>query len=326
MKKIKLVIELGSSNTVIYKMGNGIVLREPSIIALKKDYSEFAVGYKAKKMIGKTDENILIVNPIENGIITNENACNLMLKAFIGKVVENDFASNIEVLFCIQNGLTESEMLTFKNVAYFCDVNSVCFVSESMASALYCGFNKNNPHATISLNIGGGTVSMAVVSLGKIIEGYSIGFGGINMDSSIKDYVQTAFNLNIGLSTAEKLKIECGSLYKQDTTNLEVSGIDILSKCPHTEIIQSIDVYYAVENYFINIAKSVEQLLHLCSPDIIADITSNGIIVSGGVANIVGLEDYLSKKLNLKVFIPEQPENCAILGAAMYLNDKNYKK
>ena len=276
-------------------------------------------------MIGKTDANISIFSPIKNGVIANESACISMLQKFLDKVLDLTISRNVDILFCVQNGLTDKELLSYKNVAYACSINNVSFINVCRAAALSCGFNAKNPHATISLNLGGGSVNMAVVSLGEVIDGYSIGFGGIDMDNAIKEYVMAVYNHNISLNTAEKLKVECGSLYRQDTTNLEVSGIDMFSMKPQTEVILATDVLNAVESYFINIAKSVEQLLHLCTPDIIADITANGIVVTGGVANIVGLESYLSKKLNLKVFIPDQPENCVILGGALHLTETNKK-
>lgn len=318
MKAVQLVVELGSSNTVIYKMGNGIVLREPSLVALKNN-EVIEVGTKAKKMSGKTDENITIVSPISQGTIANEKLCSQMLQKFLDKIFDYLLPKSFSILFCVQNGLSQEELIDFKNVAYSCNAKSVDFINVCKASVLSLGYNNDNPHATICINIGGGTVNMAVVSIGEVIDGFSIGFGGNDMDKSIKEYVESAYGHNISLSSAEKLKNQCGSLYVQDRTNLEVSGIDILSKRPQVEIINANDVLNSVENYFNDIVLSLEQLLHICSPDIIAEITENGIVVCGGVANIVGLEDYLSKKLNLKIVLPEQPENCAILGGALYL-------
>lgn len=326
MGKVQLVVELGSSNTVIYRMGNGIVLREPSLIAIKQNTKQvFEVGIKAKKLLGKTDENITVFSPIKNGVIVNEQACIMMFEKFLEKVLDFMLPKKVDVLFCVQNGLTKEELLVFKNVAYACKIENVDFINVCKASALCCGYNKNNPNATISLNIGGGTMNMAVISRGEVIDGYSIGFGGIDMDYKVKEYVANLYNHDISLSTAEKLKMDCGSLYKQDTTNMEVSGIDMVSRKPQTEIVLATDILNAVDSYFVNIVKSVEQLLHLCTPDVIEDISENGIIASGGVANIVGFEDYFTRKLNLKVFIPEQPENAVILGGALYLTENNKK-
>ena len=322
MKTIKLVIELGSSNTVIYKMGNGIVLREPSLVAIK-DRKIIEVGNKAKKLSGKTDENISIVSPIDKGVITNEIICGEMLSKFLDKVLDYIVPRPFSILFCVQNGLNAQELLSFKNVAYSCNAKQVDFVNVCKAGAYSVGFNSANPHATISVNIGGGTVNIAVVSIGEVIDGFSIGFGGNDMDNAIKNYVEAVYGHNISLTSAEKLKNQCGSLYIQDTTNLEVSGIDIISKRPQVEIVNANDVLNSVEHYFNNIAISIEQILHICTPDIIADITENGIIVFGGVANMVGLEDYLSKKLNLKVKVLDQPENSTVLGGALLISEQN---
>lgn len=322
MKTIELVIELGSSNTVIYKMGNGIVLREPSLVAIK-DGKIIEVGNKAKKLSGKTDENISIVSPIDKGVIVNETICGEMLSKFLDKVLDYIVPRPFSILFCVQNGLNEQELLSYKNVAYSCNAKQVDFINVCKAGAYSVGFNSSNPHATISVNIGGGTVNIAVVSIGEVIDGFSIGFGGNDMDNAIKNYVEAVYGHNISLTSAEKLKNQCGSLYIQDTTNLEVSGIDVISKRPQVEIVNANDVLNSVEHYFNNIAISIEQILHICTPDIIADITENGIIVFGGVANMVGLEDYLSKKLNLKVKVLEQPENSTVLGGALLLSEQN---
>ena len=322
MKTIELVIELGSSNTVIYKMGNGIVLREPSLVAIK-DGKIIEVGNKAKKLSGKTDENISIVSPIDKGVIVNETICGEMLSKFLDKVLDYIVPRPFSILFCVQNGLNEQELLSYKNLAYSCNAKQVDFINVCKAGAYSVGFNSSNPHATISVNIGGGTVNIAVVSIGEVIDGFSIGFGGNDMDNAIKNYVEAVYGHNISLTSAEKLKNQCGSLYIQDTTNLEVSGIDVISKRPQVEIVNANDVLNSVEHYFNNIAISIEQILHICTPDIIADITENGIIVFGGVANMVGLEDYLSKKLNLKVKVLEQPENSTVLGGALLLSEQN---
>lgn len=324
MKTIEFVVELGSSNTVIYKMGNGIVLREPSLVALK-DGKIIEVGNKAKKLSGKTDENITIISPIDKGIIVNEILCGKMLSYFLNKVLDYVIPKPFSILFCIQNGLNEQELLSFKNVAYSCNAKKVDFINVCKAGAYSVGYDNNNPHATISVNIGGGTVDIAVVSIGEVIDGFSIGFGGNDMDIAIKNYVETIYGHNISLISAEKLKNQCGSLYIQDTTNMEISGIDIISKRPQIEIINATDVLNSVEHYFNNIAISIEQIVHICSPDIIADITENGIIIFGGVANIVGLEDYLSKKLNLKVKVLQQPENSTVLGGALLLSQYSKK-
>lgn len=321
MKTLQFVIELGSSNTVIYKMGNGIVLREPSLVVAKNNEDKIIeAGLKAKRMQGKTDENVMVFSPIQNGVIKNEQMCKQMLNYFLNKVMDYCLPKSFNILFCVQNGLNEEELLSFKNVAYYCNAKKVDFINVCKASTLFLGYNANNPHATISLNLGGGTVNMSVISMGEVIDGFSIGFGGNDMDKAIKDYVETVYNHNISLISAEKLKNDCGSLFVQDTTNVEVSGINVITKRPQTEIVMCNDVFNAVEHYFSNIAMSVERLLHLCSPDVVADITTNGIIVTGGLANMSGLEKYLSAKLNLKVFIPDQPENCAILGGAVSLS------
>ncbi len=177
MKTIELVIELGSSNTVIYKMGNGIVLREPSLVAIK-DGKIIEVGNKAKKLSGKTDENISIVSPIDKGVIVNETICGEMLSKFLDKVLDYIVPRPFSILFCVQNGLNEQELLSYKNVAYSCNAKQVDFINVCKAGAYSVGFNSSNPHATISVNIGGGTVNMYVN--GKQYNTYSVNLSAIS--------------------------------------------------------------------------------------------------------------------------------------------------
>lgn len=318
MKKCELVIELGSSNTTIYMSGSGIVLREPSLVAVKSNSSGlFEVGAKAKKMIGKTSNSIMVFSPIKSGTIIDEKYAELMLKEFLKKIVKNSVVSKVNAVFCISNGLSDAQLSAFKSVAYFAGISDVKFANCCLASLLGAGVNVSKPSATICVNIGGGTTDLAVISLNEIINGFSINFGGIDMDISIKDYILNTYSLDISLSTAEKLKNECGSLYVHDTTNLEVSGIDVATKRPMSMIVTSTDVRIAIQHFFENLSLGIEHLINLCSAEVVSDIASNGIFVTGGVANIVGLENFLKKKLSLPVTIPDEPENCEILGGAL---------
>ncbi|MDD4211571.1 MAG: rod shape-determining protein, partial [Clostridia bacterium] len=174
----------------------------------------------------------------------------------------------------------------------------------------------------ISLNLGGGTFSVAAVSLNAIIAGHTISMGGSKMDEAIKNYVSEGYELEISLQTAEKIKKEIGSLYIHDTSNLEVSGIDVNTKTPRHDIVFSSNIRPAVEYYFQKTADAIEDVLNSCSPDIVADISNNGIYLSGGLANVTGLENYLKKRLSLPVFLSDKPEESTIIGAGKLLSDK----
>lgn len=311
MKKIELTIEIGSSYIVIAQSGNGIVLREPSLLAYDKNSGEvIATGNQAKKMIGKTTSSVIIFSPVENGIIKEEKYANILLDQMLKKVISSRLFTKIDVNYIVRTGLTEDEILVIKNVLYSCGASSINFVNSTIAGLIGSGVNISNPTAYLSLHIGGGSTNISVVSMNNIIAGISISFGGIEMDEAIRDYMIETAHFEMSLTSAEKVKEECGSLYLQDTTNMEVNGIDTVTKMPRTEIIYAQDVRTATAKFFDNIVSSIEYVLNDCSPDIVADLTPNGIYVTGGVANIVGLENYLSKKLNLPVHIQDSPENC----------------
>ena len=318
MRKEKLVIELGSTNTVIYKQGYGIVLREPSALTINsKDCSVVDAGLKAKKMQGKVNESILYVEPIENGIITDEKCAELMLDYFLNKVITKSVFAKISATFCVSIGLDDNQLMAYKNIAYNCGIDNVEFVNTCSASLIGADSKASSNGAVACVNIGGGTVNMAVISYGNTVDGFSLTFGGKDMDNAIIDYVKGVKGIEISQSVAEKIKNECGSLYLQDTSNMEIVGSDCETKKPVSDIIASYEVREAVSYYFDTILKGIEHLLHSCSADIIKDIMQNGLYLTGGVANFTGLENYLTKALNLRVIIPDEPENCAVLGAGL---------
>ena len=318
MSKIHLVVELGSSNTYIYKVGNGLVLAEPSLVANKYGTKEiFAVGNEAKKLIGKTNEAITVVSPIKNGVVQNKKMAQNMFLEFYKKVVPNRSVFDVvDVVLCLSNGLTDNQVEDFKEVIYFTGVGNVNVVMSSIASIVGAGVNIDKPSAYISLNIGGGTTDFAVVSLNDIVTGFSLNFGGEDIDECIKQHIYNTKELEISKLTAEKLKNECVSLYENDMSNMEVSGIDIVTKRPRTEVIMSNEIRIAIIRFFDDICMGLEHLINMCSPEIASDITPNGIILTGGVAKLVGIEDYITKKLSIPCFTPEDPELATVLGGA----------
>lgn len=316
MNREKFVIELGSSNTVIYKVGYGIVLKEPSIVAVSKTNSkQFAVGIQAKKMQGKMDDSVTICEPITHGIVTNQKMATLMLHGFLQKVCTNP--KNADVIFCVSIGLTDEELLAFKNLALQNEITNISFENVCLAGLKGANVSVDKSISVACVNLGGGTCNFAVISLGKTIEGFSIDFGGKDIDSAIIEHFRAVKNVEFSKIMAEKIKNECLSLYLMDKTNMEVGGIDADTKRPITEIVTATEVRDATLEFFEKIRQAIEHLLFNCTTDIIGDITKNGIYVVGGLANITGLESYLSKNLNLPITIPDEPENCTILGALM---------
>lgn len=315
MAKERFVIELGSSNTVIYKVGYGIVLREPTAVAIKSDtYEILEVGQKAKKMQGKNDYSFDIIEPIKHGVIDNKQVAMEMLKIFLSKVKSKGLFSSTEVTFCVSTGLTDNQLLDYKDIALYAGVDKLKFVNVCLSGLVGSGVKVDKPSAVACINLGGGNCNFAVVSMNKIIEGFSVSFGGKDIDKAIIDYIVSLKNMEVSLALAERIKNECGSLYSQDTSNMEITGIDCDTKRPVSEIITASEVREAIIPYFENIKKCFEKLLYSCTADVISDITQNGVYVIGGLANITGLENYLSKSLNLQIIIPDEPENCTVMG------------
>ena len=326
MSMLEFAIELGTTNTAIYQKGSGIVLLEPTLIASNNETKKTtvkAVGQLAKKMQGKTASNINIVSPVKNGIVTDFNLAKLLLFRFMKKVLTKTVIKpKIKLLFIVPCGLSVKEKTQYKDLGYYIGASKVEFVENVLAGLIGCSFNTNLPSGVISLNLGGGSFSVASVSLNSIIAGYTISMGGQKMDEAILQYVLDAYELEISLQTAEKIKREIGSLYIHDTSNLEVSGIDLNTKSPRQDVVFSSNIRRAVEYYFEKVVGAIEDVLNNSSPDIIADISNNGIYVTGGLANVTGLENYLKKRLRLPVFIIDKPEEAVIIGAGKLLSDR----
>lgn len=316
MARTKFIVELGSSNTVIYKKTYGIILKEPSIIALDtKDHKVLEVGTRAKKMQGKVDETIMLVSPIKNGIVQDEYVAQLMLECFFNRILENKRES-FDVTFVTRIGLNDNELLMLKNIGYSVGACEVDFTNVCIAGLKGLGVQVEKSHAVACVNIGGETCNFAVVSLSETIKGFSVSFGGKDMDNAIKEYLRYSKKIEISTNVAEKIKNECGSLYAQDMSNMEVDGIDCDTKRPMSEIIYATEIREAILHYFDKICQGIEQLLYSCTADVIADVAKNGIYITGGVANLTGIENYLYKKINMPIFVADEPENCTIIGGA----------
>ena len=328
MSAINFAIEIGSSNTYIYRIGAGFQLVEPSLVAIKNATKEvFAVGFEAKKLIGKTNNSISVISPIEHGTVVNQKMAEQMFQVFFKKVMpQKGLFDSINVLLCVSNGLSDKQLDDFRGVIYSSGIGNVKVVPSSVTALAGADINIDKPSAVISLNIGGGTTDFAVVSLNDIVSGFSVTFGGKDIDKTIKQYLEATAKLDVSILTAEKLKNECLSLYVNDTTNLEVSGIDLGTKTPRTEVIFSNDIIVPVLSYFDDICDGLNHLINMCSPEVASDIAPNGIVLTGGVAKLPGLGDYITKKVGLPCFVPDEPELATALGGAKMLQNKSFKK
>jgi len=325
MAKTILGIDFGSTNTSIYKRHNGIVLKEPSLLALTEQLGELIIvefGLNAKKMLGKTNEDIEFISPIKNGLIENENLAQSLLAKFLNKVLLPN--EKFDIVFSVPCGISEEDILKFRNLGLKLGASKVNLVPSVLVALIGANINIDKASGYLSLNLGGGTIDMAICSLNQIIKGYSLYFGGNKIDEAIKLYVNQFLDMQISSLTAEKIKNEVGSLFLNDLTNIEFSGVDVNTKNPKTEVVGAENLKDTLEFYFQKVYMAIKVLINSATPDIVSDISLNGIVVTGGVANLSGLENYLTKCLNLPVIISENAENAVVLGLGKIIADEKY--
>ena len=310
MKKTELYVSLGSSNLVISVLGSGIILREPSLVAVDIETEKIIEwGTKAKKMLGKTTTGIDVFSPIERGIIKHKNYASKLFGLALSKVFGENMPKKISLHFVIRVGLTEQELSILKQIANENDIGEVYFDFKPILALKGAGVNTTSSSAYLSLTIGGGATNIAVISHNKILSGLSVSLGGKDLDLAICEHLLNTYDLEISVPMAEKIKTYCGSLILQDTSNMEVMGVDSKTKEPKKEIICANDVRHAVIHFFEYLVKVVQEVINSQSPDIVADIIPNGIYLSGGTASLGGIQEYFYDKLNIVVHSFENPEN-----------------
>jgi rod shape-determining protein MreB len=318
----EIAIDLGSSYTTIFKRGSGVVLREPTIVCLHtgKQNRVKEVGLKAKKMQGRTGENSVIVYPVCEGVIKNVELTSAMLKDFITKIFPTG-RKRIKALVGIPCGLTNEELGDYQKVLYSSGVSQVQFVPSIIASAVGDKLKVSQARGSVVVNIGGGTSDVAVISLNTIINGCSVNIGGKMMDNAIAEFIAEKFNINVGDLTSERIKHDVGSLYETDRSSTEFNGTDLSSNRPVSDVVLAVDIREAIIAYYEGVIETIRAVMNSCKPDIIADISENGVYVSGGASAITGLDQYFRKSLRLPVIVSENPESSVITGLGHLLND-----
>ena len=324
MKKIKYAIEIGGSFTKIFVKDEGFALCEPTLIAAQptpQGYEIIGLGDKAKEMQGKTSESVEVFSPISNGKIINYEYLKQLLVYYFSKL---DFKKNREsCLVLINCGLEKQERETFLNLMYDIGFKDVILIPTIVCSLIGAGKNISSTKTNMIVNIGGANTDIAVINMNNIIKGATLGLGGRAVDAAIANTLAYTHGIVIGLATSEKLKREVGSLYKNDTLNIEVTGVDAESKIPLSFIISSKELLPVLEPFFDEIIRSLDVTITSLPPDISADIINNGVIFTGGMSKIAGLESYLKKKFRYPFKIVEDAEHVSILGAGKLLDDTN---
>ncbi len=316
-------IDLGTANTLIYVKGKGIVLREPSVVAVARYSKEvYAVGYDAKEMVGKTPDNIIAIKPLKDGVISDYKMTYEMIKRFLQKVLKSGAFSKPRVVACVPSGVTEVERRAVEEAVIQSGAKEVYIVEESMAAAIGANLTVAEPLGNMVLDIGGGTSEAAVISLGSIVTAKTVRVAGNAFDEAIANYIKKKHNLLIGERTAEEIKIAIGSVYKMEENepSMDVRGRDNLSGLPRNITVTSEEIREALSECAEILVDTVKVTLENTPPELSADIVTQGITLTGGGAFLKGLDRLLSERTLLPVKIAEDPLDCVAKGTGMVLD------
>ena len=327
MATFNLAVDLGSVNTVIYVAGLGVALKEPSCIAIETINNKRVVkcvGSEAKKLIGKTNNSIEVVFPIVEGVIHNFQLAKLMLKEFLKKVAPTGFGKpRRRVVFIHSCGLTKEEKNKIRDLAYALNITSIALIPAGVCALVGMEVEENDPNSHIVVNVGGGVTDISIINNNHIIRGATINVGGLQIDANIGDYIKSTHQIVLGQNSLETVKNSVGSLLNNDVSAINVVGLEIDTGRRKEIRIYAQDVLPIIAGAFNKIAEACEALLNMCSSEVLSDINTYGIYVCGGVANITGVDKYLSKLLNLPVYTDVDPDSSVILGAGNLLNNQS---
>ncbi|HNU94575.1 MAG TPA: rod shape-determining protein [Bacillota bacterium] len=312
-------IDLGTANTLVFVRGKGIVLQEPSVIAIDHDSQEIlAVGYDAKKMVGRTPASIVAVRPLRDGVIADLDVTVTMLRHFIDKASRRHGVFKPRVVIGVPSGVTQVERRVIHDSAMQAGAKEACLVEEPMAAAIGAGLPVEDPTGNMVVDIGGGTTEVAVISLGGIVASKSITTAGDKMDEAIVNYMKRNYNLMIGERTAEEIKKTVGSACPiQQEETMEARGRDIVNGLPKTVTISSSEIQQALSDTVAEIVNAVRSTLEKTPPELSADVIDKGIAMTGGGSMLRGLDRLLSDATGMPAYLTEDPLTCVVRGAGI---------
>jgi len=315
-------IDLGTANTLVYVKDQGIVLREPSVVAVRSGTSQvLAVGDEAKRMLGRTPGNIVALRPLKDGVIADFEMTESMLRHFITKVHNRKWVRP-RVVIAVPSGITEVEKRAVKESAAHAGAREVYLIEEPMAAAIGVGLPVQDAAGNMIVDVGGGTTEVALISLSGIVFSRSVRVAGDELDEAIAGYMKRAYNLMIGERTAEEIKIKIGSAYPIDKeTSMEVKGRDLVAGLPKTLAITSQEVREALLEPIATIVESVRVTLERCPPELSADLVDRGLVLAGGGALLRGLDRLLQEETGLPVHIAEDPLSAVAEGTGRALSE-----
>lgn len=317
-------IDLGTANSLVYVKGKGIVLREPSVVAIRRDSGQvLAVGEEAKQMIGRTPGNIVAIRPMKDGVIADFDVTQSMIKYFINKALRGrTFLVRPRVVISVPSGVTAVEERAVREAALQAGAREAYLIEEPMAAAIGAGLPVHEPTGNMIVDIGGGTTEVAVISLGGIVTSKSIRIAGDEMDDAIIQHVKRTYNLMIGERTAEEIKIEIGTAYPQNTVqNFDIRGRDLITGLPKTVQITSEEIYKALSEPVSAIMESIKNTLEQTPPELSADIMDRGIVMAGGGSLLRGLDRLVSEQTGMPVHLSDEPLLAVAYGSGKVLEN-----
>ncbi|MEW5899117.1 MAG: rod shape-determining protein [Bacillota bacterium] len=317
-------IDLGTANSLVYVKGKGIVLREPSVVAIERESGQvLAVGEEAKQMIGRTPGNIIAIRPMKDGVIADFDVTQSMIKYFINRSLRNrTFLIRPRVVVSVPSGVTPVEERAVREAALQAGAREAYLVEEPMAAAIGAGLPVHEPTGNMIVDIGGGTTEVAVISLGGIVTSTSIRIAGDEMDEAIIQYVKKTYNLMIGERTAEEIKIEIGTAYPPENLgSYDVRGRDLVTGLPKTVRVTAEEIYKALTEPVSAILEAIKNTLEQTPPELSADIMDRGIVMAGGGSLLRGLDNLVSEQTGMPVHVADEPLLCVAYGTGRVLEN-----
>ena len=321
-----LAIDLGTANTLVYVRGNGIVLNEPSVVAVRRNgrggNKVLAVGQEAKMMLGRTPGHIEAIRPMKDGVIADFEVAEAMLRYFIKKANNRRTLIRPRVIVCVPSGITQVEKRAVRESAESAGAREVFLIEEPMAAAIGAGLPITEPTSNMVVDIGGGTTEVAVISLAGIVYCKSVRVGGDKMDEAILQYIKSKYNLLIGERSAELIKTTVGNAHRDEKAeHMQIKGRDLATGIPKIIGIDSDEVRQAIIEQIKTIVETVKSALEQTPPELAADIVDNGIVLTGGVALLKGLDNLLREETGLPITITEDPLTTVVLGSGKALDE-----
>nr|WP_308209169.1 rod shape-determining protein [Actinoallomurus purpureus] len=318
-----MAVDLGTANTLVYVRGRGIVLNEPSVVAINTNTGKIvAVGIEAKRMIGRTPGNIVAVRPLKDGVIADFDVTERMLRYFIQKVHKRRHFAKPRIVVAVPSGITGVEQRAVKEAGYQAGARRVYIIEEPMAAAIGAGLPVHEPTGNMVVDIGGGTTEVAIISLGGIVTSQSIRVGGDELDQAIISYAKKEYSLMLGERTSEEIKMAIGSAYPfDDEPHAEIRGRDLVSGLPKTIVISAEEIRRAIEEPVNTVVDAVKTTLDKCPPELSGDIMDRGIALTGGGALLKNIDERLREETGMPIHMVDNPLDSVVLGSGKCVED-----